>query len=203
MTYIREISEYKKGRSRITLEDGTVWVLYPSEIRAYRLREKMEISDALFHEIQTDVIGKRAKMRAIHLLERTDRTEAGLRGKLMQNEYPPEAVDAAIAYVKDCHYLDDARFAANYIHGYQNSRSRKRIQMDLYARGISKEIAEQALTDEYEANELNLICRLLEKKGYNRDTADGKERQRMYAFLMRRGFQSEDILRAMNVGTLS
>lgn len=197
MTYIEEITEYKKGRSRVRLEDGTVWILYKGEIRSYHLKAGVEVSDELYREIQNEVIGRRAKKRAMHLLEKMDRTEAGLREKLRQNEYPPEAVDGAIEYVKSYHYLDDTRYARNFIRCYQNTRSQKRIRMDLLSKGIDSSLIEQALEEEYEGEEIQLIHQLLQKRGYNGAGADRKEQQRTYAFLMRKGFRSEDILRAM------
>lgn len=197
MTYIEEITEYKKGRSRVRLEDGTVWILYKGEIRSYHLKVGVEVSDELYREIQNEVIGRRAKKRAMHLLEKMDRTEAGLREKLRQNEYPPEAVDGAIEYVKSYHYLDDTRYARNFIRCYQNTRSQKRIRMDLLSKGIDSSLIEQALEEEYEGEEIQLIHQLLQKRGYNGAGADRKEQQRTYAFLMRKGFRSEDILRAM------
>ena len=197
MTYIEEIAAYKQGKSKVCLEDGTVWILYKGESRTYRLKAGMEISEVLYDEIQVEVIGKRAKKRALHLLEKMDRTEAVLREKLRQNEYPPEAVDAAIEYVKSFHYLDDLRYAKNFIRSYQESRSRKRLQMDLLAKGISKELMEQAFEEEYEGEETQLIYQLLKKRGYDGNNADIKEQRRIYTFLMRKGFRSEDILKAM------
>lgn len=197
MTYIEEIADYKQGKSKVCLEDGTVWILYKGELRTYRLKAGMEISEALYYEIQVEVIGKRAKKRALHLLEKMDRTEAVLREKLRQSEYPTEAVDAAIEYVKSFRYLDDLRYAKNFIRSYQESRSRKRLQMDLLAKGISKELMEQAFEEEYEGEETQLIHQLLEKRGYDGNNADFKEQRRIYAFLMRKGFRSEDILKAM------
>ncbi len=177
------------------LEDGTVWILYKGELRTYRLKAGMEISEVLYDEIQVEVIGKRAKKRALHLLEKMDRTEAVLREKLRQNEYPPEAVDAAIEYVKSFHYLDDLRYAKNFIRSYQESRSRKRLQMDLLAKGISKELMEQAFEEEYEGEETQLIYQLLKKRGYDGNNADIKEQRRIYTFLMRKGFRSEEAMK--------
>lgn len=197
MNRVEEISEYKKGRNRVLLEDGTSWILYKGELRAYQLESGREISEELYREIQENVIGKRAKKRAMHLLEQMDRTEAGLREKLMQNEYPPEAVEGAIAYVKSYHYLDDERYARNYVRSYQDSRSKKRIRQDLLAKGIAKRLIELALEEEYEGEEQQMILQLLEKKHFDSSRADAGEKRRIYAFLLRKGFRSEDILRAM------
>ena len=69
--------------------------------------------------------------------------------------------------------------------------------MDLLSRGIDASLIEQALEEAYEGEETQLIHQLLQKRGYDGTTADRKEQQRTYAFLMRKGFRSEDILRAM------
>ena len=196
MNRVEEISEYKKGRYRVLLEDGTSWILYKGEVRAYRLEPGVEVPEALAEEIRTKVIGKRAKKRAMHLLEQMDRTEYGLREKLRQGEYREEAIEDAVAYVKSYHYLDDERYARNYILSYQNTRSRQRIQQDLLRKGIDKRLIEQVLEEAYEGEELQMIRQLLQKKHYDTGT-DMKEKRRIYAFLLRRGFKSGDILQVM------
>lgn len=196
MNQVDEIAEYKKGRYRVSLDDGTSLILYRGEIRTYRLEQGMEVSDELCEELRVNVIGKRAKKRAMHLLEQMDRTEAGLREKLRQSEYPAEAIDAAIDYVKSYHYLDDERYARNYIQSYQNSRSRQRIQQELLRKGIARPLIERVLEEEYEGEESVMIRQLLEKKHYD-ISMEEKEKRRIYAFLLRRGFRSGDILQVM------
>lgn len=194
---IEEIREYKKGRHKVLLDDGTVWILYTGEIRDCKLKAGMEISEDVYHNIEIDILQKRAVKRAMHLLEKMDMTEKKLRDKLLQGEYPESAMNEAISYVKKFHYLDDSRYAANYVQSYQNVRSQKRIRMDLIAKGVAKETIEQAFAHVYEADEREMIGKLLKKKGYHSDTADIAERRKIYAFLVRRGFRSEDVLQAM------
>lgn len=194
---IEEISDYKKGRRKVLLDDGTTWILYIGEIRACQLKVGKEISEDLRHTIQIDILQKRAIKRAMHLLERMDMTEKKLRDKLLLSEYPADAIDEAVAYVKSFHYLDDSRYAKNYVQCYQNLRSQKRIAMDLRAKGVNKEIIEQSFEQEYEADEREMIVKLLKKKGYEPETADVAQKRKLYAFLMRRGFRSEDVLHAM------
>lgn len=67
------------------------------------------------------------------------------------------------------------------------------------AKGIDRELAEQALEEECQReNEQELILKWVEKKHYSAQTADLKEKQRMYQFLMRKGFQSDDILHVLD-----
>ncbi len=45
-----------------------------------------------------------------------------------------------------------------------------------------------------------MIRALLEKKGFRPESADRREKQRMYAFLMRKGFSGEQVRRAVLSG---
>lgn len=142
---------------------------------------------------------KRAKLRCMHLLEKRDYTEKQLRDKLRmgKTEYPPEMIDAAIEYVKSYHYVDDARYAAQYIDSRKISKSRRQMEQELFQKGIARDVAAQAFEEAEPIPEEELIRRWIEKRHYDVQTADMAETRRMYAFLARKGFQSDSILRAL------
>ena len=83
--YIERIEQLEKGRRRLVFETGERLVLYKGEIRSYDLSEGQDIPETLYQELLCDVLGKRATKRAMHLLEKQDRTEYQLREKLRQN----------------------------------------------------------------------------------------------------------------------
>ncbi|MCI8683348.1 MAG: regulatory protein RecX [Lachnospiraceae bacterium] len=196
---VMQISGLDKKRMRIFLEDGRSFVLYRGEVRRYSLEEGAELSDGQYEEICSEILKKRARRRTMHLLEKMDRTEAQIREKLRQGFYPEEIIEDAVAYVKGYHYLDDSRYAENYVRNQREKKSRRKIQMELMAKGIDRELAEQALEEECQReNEQELILKWVEKKHYSAQTADLKEKQRMYQFLMRKGFQSDDILHVLD-----
>ncbi|MCI8300790.1 MAG: regulatory protein RecX [Lachnospiraceae bacterium] len=196
---ITQIAELDKKRVKIRLEDGTCFTLYKGEKRRYGLAEGEEISGELYQEICQEILIKRARKRTMHLLERMDRTEWQLRLKLSQGYYPQDVIEDAIAYVRGYHYLDDLRYAQNYVRNQQERKSLRKIQMELLGKGIAKNLIEQALEEEYQQeNERQLILKWVEKKHYSSETADLKEKQRMYQFLMRKGFHSGDILHVLD-----
>ena len=197
MICVRECQPVEHGRIRFHFDNGDTILLYRTEARRFRLGENAEISEEDYHKLLEEVVGKRAKKRLLHLLERMDRTEKQLRDKLMQGEYPEACIDAAIDYVKQYHYLDDFRYACTYVRYHQEKMSRRQILMKLGQKGISREDAEAALLEEYSGDEEAQIALLLEKKHFEADKADPKEFRRTYQFLLRRGFQSSDILRVM------
>lgn len=194
--YIERIEQLEKGRRRLVFETGERLVLYKGEIRSYDLSEGQDIPETLYQELLCDVLGKRATKRAMHLLEKQDRTEYQLREKLRQNEYPKETVEQAIAYVKSYHYIDDLRYACSYVRYQKEKKSNRRLQQDLQKKGVAKEFIEQALLEEGNEDETDAIQRLLEKKGYTPEMPR-EQANKIYQFLLRRGYKSSDILYVM------
>ncbi len=196
---IIQILELDRKRVRIRLEDGCEFALYKGERRQYDLREGGELSQEQFEDIRREILIKRARRRVMHLLEKMDRTEEQLRAKLRQGYYPEDVIEDAIGYVKSYHYLDDLRYAQNYVRSHRDKKSRRMLQLELQKRGVAKEWIQRALEEEYEQeSEQEQILRWIRKKDYSSDTADLKEKQRMYQFLLRKGFSPNDILHALD-----
>lgn len=190
--------QLSKGKTRLCLDNGEVWVLYSSELRACALSEGSVLTQDQYEQIRHDVIGKRAKKRAMHLLEKMDRTEQQLRKKLLESEYPPDLAEEAIAYVKRFHYVDDMRYADCYVRLRGASKSRGKLLAELQQKGIDREVATRVLAEyEDDQDEQQMIRDLMQKRNYDPLTASAQEQRRMYGYLMRRGFQSTDIYKAI------
>lgn len=197
MPYIDEICPLEKGKASVKLDNGKEFVLYRGELRRLSLTEGTEVPEELYRKIIEEILGSRARKRAMHLLEKMDRTEKQLRDKLAQNGYPEECIEAAVDYVRKFHYIDDRRYARNYVRCYQEHRSRLRLKRDLMQKGISGKLIEEALEEEFVSDECLQIRSLLEKRHFDYTSSDQKEIQRNYQFLLRRGFRSSDILKVM------
>ncbi len=194
-----EITELDKRRSRVRLEDGRSFTLYKGECRQLGLREGEECAEGLLEEIYGKILKTRARKRALHLLERMDHTEAQLRRKLGQGGCPEEIVEDAVAYAYRFHYLDDKRYAENYVRSHRDRKSRGKMRMELIGKGVGKEIADLALEEGCRLeDERELIRRWIEKKQYPGEEAGVKEKQRMYRFLIGKGFRPEDVLRELS-----
>lgn len=194
-----QIEEIDKKRVQILLENGCSFPLYKGERRQYDLQEGKDLSQEVFQEIQKEILIKRVRRRTMHLLEKMDRTESQLRAKLRQGYYPEDVIEDAINYVKGYHYLDDLRYARNFVRCHKDRKSRRIIQMQLIEKGVSREQIQQAIEEEYEQeNEQEQILKWVQKKNYSSETADLKEKQKMYRFLMRKGFSSNDILHVLD-----
>ncbi len=145
---------------------------------------------------QDEFMQKKVTLRAMHLLERRDRTEKGLREKLKQSEYPEEMIENAIQYVKSYGYIDDRRYAANYIRYRIDDKSRQQLLQSLYQKGIDRETFQAAWEEvaaEEQPDERRLIRKLVQKKCRDQKQLSEKEYRRLQAYLARRGFSWENV----------
>ncbi|MCL2254936.1 MAG: regulatory protein RecX [Lachnospiraceae bacterium] len=188
-----------KSRFRVYIDEEFAFVLYKGELRTHGLTVGANISTEGYCEIMTKILPKRAKMRSLHLLKNRSYTETQIRNKLTEGEYSEEIINDTINYLKSYRYIDDTQFAKNYIEYHKNNKSRNRILRDLSKKGISFDITAEIysrITDgRDEETENNQILYLLEKRKFDKSTADLKERHRVYTFLLSKGFMPDSIKR--------
>ncbi len=188
---VTSIEPHTKTKVRVCLDNRTDFQLYKKEISKYDIKVGRELDN--YDEILRDTLIPRAKRRAMHLLEKMDRTYKEIETKLKQNGYPREAIDKAIEYVASYNYINDERYACSYVRSYKDCRSKNRIMQDLYHKGIDKELIDNALEEEYTTDENELIRSYIRKRNYNSSNATDKERSKMYRFLMGKGFNYDTI----------
>lgn len=198
---VTQLKGMSRSRYRIYVDDQFAFVLYGGELREFGIEEGKEISETVYQQIMTGILPKRAKKRALNLLESRDYTSGQLREKLRQGDYPAACIDEAIAYVKSYGYVDDLRYAKDFINYHLENKSRTRMEQDLMRKGVNRDIIEMAF-DELEQmgnrqDESAIIAQLLEKKKYDARTASKQDKQRMYGFLYRKGFHTDAISRAL------
>ena len=194
---ITGITAFSKGRYKIDIDGQFRFLLYKGELHTYHIKVGERISDESLEEILSEVLPKRAKLRSMNLLTSREYTEYQIREKLKQGLYPDEVIDEAVEYVKSYHYIDDRRYVKDYIIYYSESRSRGRIEQDLFRKGIRKELItavyEEDLCEEKLTDEIPLMEKWLEKKKYDKERANYQEKQKMGAFLYRKGFSPDNI----------
>lgn len=188
------IEPCSKTKYKISLDGKFAFVLYKGELSRFHIREGEELSEETQQKIYSDVLLKRAKLRALHLLSDMDRTENALREKLRLGLYPQEIIDAAVEYVRSFGYLNDARYAENFVRSRQGMKSRREIRAQLLQKGVPSEMIDDAFEAcGEEGGEADAIRRLLEKKRFDPVCADEREIQRLYGYLARKGFSYETV----------
>ena len=191
---ITRVEPLTKTKFRIYIDWEPVFVLYRGELKRFNIAEEEEISEQTVEKIKKDVLLKRAKLRAMHLLEDMDRTEKALRDKLRQGGYPESAIDGAVKYVSSFGYLNDVRFAENFVLSRKDSKSRREIQALLAQKGVPADTAQAVLEQIYgEDGEQASIRQILRKKRMDPERADEQTLRKIYGYLARKGYRYEDI----------
>lgn len=197
------VIEISKARYKIAIDGQFRFVLYKGEMQTYHIQEGERISEEALEEILAKVLPKRAKLRSMNLLKSRAYTEYQIREKLRQGFYPERAIDEAVTYLKSFGYINDRRYVKDYILYYSESRSQGRIEQELFRKGISKDMIHNVyaedLGEEKLPDEISLMEKLLLKKHYDKENADYQEKQKMGAFLYRKGFSLGNIEKMLSM----
>ena len=150
-------------------------------------------------KIMKETVIRRAHQKTIALLERMDRSEAELRRRMKLDMYSESVTDETIAWLKSLHYLDDDRYAQNYIRSHIQSSSKQELISKLLAKGIKKDLIEEAYSvcsADTDLNESQAAVKTLGKKLGNRKTLTPKERMNAIGCMLRKGFRRNEIMAA-------
>lgn len=142
-----------------------------------------------------------AYVDGLHLLGRRELSVRQLRDRLREREHSDEDVDRAIALLLENRALDDRRVAAAFVRTAISvkGRGRLRVQRELQAMGIDKDVAAEALAEAFgQQDERAMIAKALQKKLRGRPKiASPAEYARVYQYLMRQGFSPAAVTAAL------
>jgi regulatory protein len=128
-----------------------------------------------------------------------------LRRRLFHKEPNASPVEAAIARLERGGLLNDASYAVQVAQSKVLSQgaSRRRVRQELFKRGVSGELADAAINQVFSDESVDegaLVERAARKRARLLASLDpATKRRRLYGFLARRGYDSTEIVRALDV----
>ncbi len=201
---ITKIEGQKNNPSRKNIYvDGEFAVGISAEtLLRFGLRTGDEIDESRLKALQAAEELQSAKQAALWLLARRPRSEREIRDKLREKEFGDEEIRQAIASLRSSGILDDEAFARTFIRDQLTIRPKGPIALKqkLLLLGIKKEIIDAALEDAFRESSQEEIALEAARK-FLRRTAHGdlrSTRQKLSAFLSRRGFSWEVIAGVMS-----
>ncbi len=190
---VYKLEPWNKNRVKIYFdEDRPAFVLYKKELEKFDIKEGGEITKEAYDTIVNELLKKRAISRTLYLLDSCARTEEGVRRKLRSAFYPEEAIESALEYAKNRHYIDDEQYAVSFAEGRIKTKSVMVIRQELKRRGIDNDTALKALSGLGEG-EKKTIERLVKKKLVNGEKPDPVTEQKIIRSLLQKGFRYDDI----------
>lgn len=189
-----------KRKCKVFLGEDFAFVLYKSEAARFHIEEGNDLSEELYEQIKEEILLKRARDRALYLLQSQGRTQAEMIKKLQNDGYPDDVTRDVMSFLSEYHFVDDNAYTENYIHVNKSRKSPRQMAYELQQKGVDKAKISQIL-EENPVDEEETARALLKKKTGGQIPKDWKERQKLAAFLGRKGFSFDVIQRVLRENT--
>jgi len=141
--------------------------------------------------------------RALNMLAFRARSSAELVRGLVRKGEMRELAERAVARLREQGLLDDAAFAQSFTRAkvLGAKQSKRRVQQGLAKKGVARSVSDAAIATVFEEEQVDqsgIVEEAARKKMRSLLELDPVvRRRRLYAFLARRGYDGEDIRRAM------
>lgn len=191
---ITEISKFKGSTICVLLEDNRRLYIHSSVLSEYNLKEGMNVPEEALEEITEANEYRKARERALYLLDGRDYSFKELYEKLEVN-YSEDICMKVCKYLAEIRLIDDRR--------YGEMRARElfevkkvgmfKAKMELRRRGLSDSIIEE-VTAPYDDEEdtFTRLEKLVERK-YERYLTDEKGVNKVKSALLRQGYNYREI----------
>ncbi len=197
---ITDIKPQTKNQNRLSIFiDGKfAFGIEKADCAFLGLKIGTELTAERYAYIIDNAVYAKAYQKADRYIGFKMRTEKEVRDKLKSEEYSDEIIERVISSMLKYKYIDDASYALMYAKDCQKLKKwgPDRIKIELCKKGIDSCTADNALNELDMTNSEEIIDALLEKRIKN-TPIDLKEKQRHFNFLLRRGFKSDDIKKAL------
>ena len=204
MSSVTQITEHprKPGRYVIDVDGREFAIVTADALAASKARIGTVVDDLLAAHLREANELTAAYDRALNLLAFRARSARELERRLVQKGVTPERAIRVIAKLRDVGLIDDTDFARQLARSKMSSgASRRRVHQELFKRGVAREVADEAVervVEEDGLSDAESIERIARKKWRTLGGLDEPtRRRRLFAFLARRGFDSDDVSRVV------
>jgi len=197
---ISEVEQLTRPRYHYRLFFGDLKLRVHEDVMIkYRMLKGSSFTKEELEEIMEANERQSAYASSINLLSFRSRTRTEIMRKLREKEFHPHVIEVTLERLEQEKLIDDGVYAQQWAN--QRVRSQKKgkvwIRQELRQKGVEPQHIEEALGNIDEDEELSGAIQLAEKKW--RSTSGGmldKKRKTM-AFLMRRGYSSDVVRKAL------
>jgi len=193
----------RTGRFDVVIDGAVAATISIEAIERLRLSVGTVVDDRIEAALARETSIITTYDRALNMIALRARSAAELRRMLLRKGEPAEYVDIAIERLLRAGFLDDASFARQFARAKAlgSGMSRRRVQQELARRGVARDVADSAIAEvfaEEHVDESDTLERVARKKLKSLERLDVHvQRRRLYAFLARRGYDSDDIARTL------
>lgn len=201
---ISDIQVQKKNASRFSLFAEGKFLIGVSEatLTDLNLKKGVEITPFLFDKITEAEQKWAAREYFFRILSRRDHSRKELKDKAYKKGYSGSFLDVILDEFEQKEYINDHKFALKYTADKFefNNWGPYKIRTQLFKKGISKSVVEECIQEvfgEMAVKESMVDLVRKKRKRYQREP-EQKRKKKIFDFLMRKGYNSNDILKHMD-----
>jgi len=198
MSKITAIEPQKRtGRVNIYIDNEFAVGIDEKLLIDFDLYKNKEINGRELDRLRNGVKDSQCLEYAYRLLTFRPRSIDEMEKKLLE-KFEPNTVKTVVKKLIKYNYLNDKDFATMWVRERSVGRGRKALYFELMRKGISKEIAEDALNEITSETELETAIRLIKSKEKYKNLDHKSAYTKIGGFLARRGFSYEIIKKVIN-----
>jgi len=178
---------------------GTSFLITQSDLELLDISEGDDIDEEKFEQLCEAKTRLACIKKALNHLSYGDMSAKKLGDKLCA-KFDKNVVSDVIELLKKRKYLNDTELSARFAESFYSYKlwGPLRIKNDLFSRGFSKEDIEQACAFLDDIDHRENIEKIIRKKFGNDNEKIITQRQKVFAFLYRRGYAYSDITDVIN-----
>ncbi len=197
---ISGVQQCKRNKNRVNIYiDGEFsFACYTETAVKNGIKEGAGLTRESMDSIKDEDNGKYAVETALSYVSYAPRTRREVVNKLKEKRIDSRYIEAAVAKLAEYGYIDDGAYAGLYAKEQGEKRSSREILNKMLVKGIDLDTAKEAVARN---DDVKLIVDML-KRLENKYVNDGEaaRKRKMTAYLYRKGFDYDDIKKAMNGG---
>ncbi len=187
-----EPSRHVKGRFLVTLSDGSLLKVTDSEVAAYGLWSGKTLEADELAALRQAAARSNARATGLRILGARPLSRRELEKRLLEKGIAEADARAAADWLEEYGVLNDAEYACTLVRHYsRRGYGRRRIESELYRRGVDRSLWAAALQEATPAEDG--IAAFLESRLRGKDTEDPKVIRRVSDALLRRGYSWSQI----------
>ena len=196
---MRNVQEIiKRGKRCVAIVDGEKLKISLEAGRKSSFKEG-PMEDEKFEEFKKFNDFCLCKQYLLEMSSRRAWTVVGARANLTAKGYSPESIEKSIAIAIEYGYLDDEKYAAEYVQDRYERTGESRLRKELKRRGIADTVVSSVLEKANLGDEYPRAKALGEKRTAERARGirTPKAKERVLRFLIWRGFEYETAYRVV------
>lgn len=192
-------SQKNQNRVNIYIDNEFAFGIMKEIQYKYKLSKDMKIDEDYIKDVLMEEEQSKCTNFALQFLGYRQRSEKEIMDRLCKKGFEKYMIENTLLYLKDHNLINDLEFAKSFMQDKININKHgpKKIQYELYKKGVSQEIIEKVL--DKDEDEFSRAFKLAEKKlsSYKNDNKSAKYRK-LGGFLQRRGYSSHCVYKILD-----